>query len=309
MTPSFDFAFEGFRIIRSKPYAVLAWGLLLLVGNAAALYVLTAMAGPALQAMQQMQNAGGEPGADEVQAMLKLFPPILAGYGVAIPIQLIANAFTNCAAYRAVLGKDDKGPAWLGFGIAELRQIAVAILFSLLMFAGLFAVILAASIVAGVLAAFVGAAAAGLGVVAVVVAFFVMAVFALRLSLCGVQTFDEGRVNLFGSWKLTEGRFWWLAAGYLFTGVMVLLVYALCFAIFAAFAAVASHGDLKVLEPIFKNNGLSMDMFRKPVMIAYLAVAYGLVAPLVVALTTGAPSAAYRALRGDRSPVRLENVF
>lgn len=310
MNPSINFAYEGFRIIRSKPYAVLAWGLFLLIGNGLALYALVSLAGPSLQALQQMQPAQQGPATmAQAEAMMKLFPAIMGGYGIAIPIQLVANAFVSCAVYRAVFEKEDKGVAWLGFGAPELRQIAVAVLFTLLMFVALIAAVFAATLVASLMAYAAGSAGAVLGTLAVFAAMLVVAGIAVRLSFCGVQTFDENSINLFGSWKLTEGRFWWLTGGYLLTGLMVLLVYALCFAIFAAFAAVAGHGDIKVLDPIIHSNGLSMDMFRQPVTLAYLAVSYGLVAPLAQALMTGAPASAYRGLKGVRPATRPEQVF
>lgn len=308
MNPSLDFAFEGFRIIRAKPYAVLVWGLLLLSGNVVGLYALAALAGPSLDAMQHMQQNPPQSEA-QLQAMAELIPPILAGYGVALPLQLVVGAFVACAVFRAVLGRDNKGPAWLGFGIDEMRQIGAGLLFSAVIIGALFAAILVASIFAGIVSAALGLPPAALATAASFGAMAAVAAFMLRLSFFGVQTFDEGRINIFGSLVLTRARFWWLAGGYLITGIMVLLVFLLCLAIFAAFAAGLSGGDTKVLEPIFSGGTLRLAMFRNPVMLAYILVTNGLVAPLTVALSAGAPAAAYRALRGDTSPARAETLF
>ncbi len=308
MALSFDFAFEGFRIIRSKPYAVLAWGLLLLIGNGLSLYALTSLAGTSLDALQHMQ--GSQPATEaQAEAMLGLFPPILAGYGIALPLQLVVGAFVACAVYRAVLGREDKGLAWLGFGADELRQMAVGLLFALVAIGVFVVALIAISLVAGLLSSVLGIAPESLGFLAGVAAIAVTAAFAVRLSFFGVQTFDEEKINLFGSWPVTREYLWPLVAGYLVTGVMIALVYVLCFAIFAACAAAVGHGDVKVLDPILKGGTLTTDMFRSPVTVAYLIVANGLVAPLSVALSAGAPAAAYRSLRGTKSPARAENLF
>lgn len=304
---SLDFAFEGFRIIRSKPHVVLAWGLLLLIGNSLALYALTSMAGPALQSLQHLQAQS--PAAVDQAAVMALMPPILSAYAIALPILVITDSLAACAVYRAVLGREDGKFAYLGLGMAEVRQIVAGILFLLIILALMLACLICVSVVAGILAAVTGVSSAALGYLSGFIAMAFVAVFVLRLSFFGVQTFDEGRINLFGSWRITRGRAWRLATGYLIAGIMVMLVYLLCFAIFAAFAVGFNGGDIKVLDPILNGDTVNMAMFRSPVMIAYLVVANGLVGPLTLAISAGAPAAAYLSLRGEPVPARTENVF
>ncbi len=305
MNLSLDFAFEGFRVIRQKPVAILVWGLILLIGNGAGLYVIASMAGAPLHSLQQLQ-AAGTPTEASAEAMMGLMPPILSAYAIAIPLLLLADSLVACAVYRAVLGRDG-GFAWLALGPAELRQFIVSILF--------FLVAVGVTIVAAMFAALLGAPigmifgpmASAVTDGALIVA--ILAAIALRLSFCGVQTFDEGRVNLFGSWSLTVGRFWRLATGYVIAAIMILLVDLLCLVIFIAFVAAFNGGDLKALDPVFNNTSITLDMFRTPVTLAYLIVANGLVAPLTLALSAGAPAAAYRALRALPGAARAQDVF
>ncbi len=180
-------------------------------------------------------------------------------------------------------------------------------MFVLLMIGAMLVGVIGVSLLATPLIA-LGLPAPAIGFLTAVVVMGAVAALALRLSFFGIQTFDDERINLFGSWSLTRERFWWLATGYVVTGIMVMLVDLLCLTIFWVFAAAFSHGDLKVLDPVF-NGGVSMDMFRNPVMIAYMVVANGLVAPLTIALSTGAPAAAYLALKGRRTTATPQDVF
>ena len=303
MNPSLNFAFEGFRIIRQKPAAVLAWGLILLIGNGLGLYVIASMAGGALHSLEQLQaQAAGTMSVSDAEAMMALMPPILSAYAVALPLLLLADAVVACAVYRAVLGRDGGGFAWLAVGPAELRQFAVSVLFLLLAMG----ITIVCAMFASLLVMPLGPAG---GVVGVILILAVLAAIAVRLSFFGVQTFDERRINLFGSWSLTVSRFWWLATGYVITAIMIVLVDLLCLVIFIAIVAACNGGDLKALDPVFNGDSVSLDMFRNPVTLGYLLVANGVVAPLTLALSAGSPAAAYRALRAQPAAAKPQDVF
>ena len=123
-------------------------------------------------------------------------------------------------------------------------------------------------------------------------------VILVRLSLCGVQSFDRKTIDLFGSWKLTAKHGWTLLGGYVVAVVMVVFVNTLCFVIFAAGVVAINGGQWGVVDHLMHTDKTSLQAYFTPVMIAQEIFANLLVAPLLVALMTGAPAAAYRTLAG-----------
>jgi len=59
MNLTFDFAFEGFRIIRERPKLIAFWGAITLFGYGVMSLIMVHMAGPAVaQAFGMFQSAG-----------------------------------------------------------------------------------------------------------------------------------------------------------------------------------------------------------------------------------------------------------
>ncbi|ESQ76383.1 hypothetical protein [Asticcacaulis sp. AC402] len=298
-----DFAFEGFRIIRQKPSAILFWGIILLIFNGGSMYALAALAGDAL--------TGFDPQSSDPQAILSLYAKMAPAYAIIMPLAILQHAILSCAVYRGVLGETNSSFGWLRFGGAELRQILLMIIFFFLFIALYIGVVLAATIVGGLVAFALGLVSQNLAFVGIVVGVLVAigAIFLImtRLSLFGVQSFDQKKINLFGSWKLTAGNGWALFWGYVIMAIMILLVYLLCMVIFTVVAIVMSGGNFAAMQPIFSGN-LNVDMFLQPLYIAYMLVLNLLVMPLMMALSLGAPAAAYKQLIGS-TKAKVENVF
>ena len=136
--------------------------------------------------------------------------------------------------------------AFLRLSGDELRQ--------LLLFLLMIAVGIGAEIVLIIAAAIVGVglalalAAAGLSgahwaiVIMVVLCYAALAYFGVRLSLASPLTFDSRRVDLFGSWALTRGRFWKLLGAYLLVYLLVIIVGLLVLTISVVLGAVAGGG-------------------------------------------------------------------
>jgi hypothetical protein len=302
MKLSVDFAFEGFRIIRQNPIVILVWGVISLIGNGIGIYALTAMAGPELQQLQAMK--GGANAATDPQVVFSLLGKILQAYSVLIPIVVVTSAIVICAVYRSVFDSRKGGFAFLALGMDELRQILLGIVM-VFVFLGVYIVTgLIASIVGGLIflvLTMVAKPLAFIGIVVGVVVFIWFFSWALiRLSLNSVQSFAEKKFNLFGSVALTQGHSLTLFIGYVVMGLMAILVYCLCLLIYAAIAAGVSHGQLSALAPLMQSGGsmAALDGFKNPVVLAYYLVMYLLVTPLMMALSYGAPAAAYRVLAG-----------
>src|SRR6185437_172746 len=122
----------------------------------------------------------------------------------------------------------------------------------------------------------------------------------LRLSLCNVQSYDQKRINMFGSWKLTQGGGWALLGGYLVCGIMAIFVMVLCGAIYGAVTLGIYGGDWASLNIwLTQPDMTSLQAYLKPLMIGWLIYSNLFISPLVVALLAGAQAAAYRTLAGQ----------
>jgi len=292
MPLSLDFAFEGFRIIRERPKLIVFWGLVLLVGGGLMQLLLVAIAGPDLERFQALLQAQD---AAAMANFMERGSSTLSVAGIAmLPIELVMNAVLSCAVYRAVWGEKDDRFGYLRFGSDEWRQIAVLVLLMLICFAMVFAITLVATLVASLFGTTAGAAFAVLAIFVFGMLFLLFVL--LRLSLCGVQSFDRKAVDIFGSWKLTAKHGWALLGGYLVAGIMALLVATLCGGILGALETIANAGRISVVE--HSPDMTSLHAYLTPKTIIGLVFVNLLVAPLITALRMGAQAAAYRTLAG-----------
>ena len=141
------------------------------------------------------------------------------------------------------------------------------------------------------------AASGGAAVMFVMVLFAALAWLAVRLSLASPLTFETRRVNLFGSFALTRGRFWPIFGTYALLIALALVVFLLITVIAVAIGA-ATYGDLSFFMKSQQGAG---DQFTLPGLIqtAVSAVFTALLWPM--ALTP--PAVIYQAItRGSRTP-------
>ncbi len=289
MPLSLDFAFEGFRIIREKPKLVLFWGIVLLIGGGLAQLLFVAIAGPAFESLANLA-----PSADPT-AQAPLFGKVLAAYAVMLPVLIVTQAISACAVFRATWGETNDGFGYVRFGADEWRQIAVSILY-ILIYLGMGFVM---SLIVAVIAGAVGDKAGVIEVPVLAFGFTGIIMVMLRLSLCNVQSYDQKRINMLGSWKLTRGQGWALLGGYLVSAIMAIFVAVLCGAIYGAVTVGISGGDVATLNTwLMQPDMTSLQAYLKPLMIGWLVYSNLLMSPLIVALTAGAQAAAYRTLAG-----------
>ncbi|MGZ3297960.1 MAG: hypothetical protein ACXU8O_03000 [Asticcacaulis sp.] len=292
MNLSLDFAFEGFRIIREKPKLVPFWGVILLIGNGLATVVMVAIGGPAMDRMAAVS------GTTDPAVLMTIYPTVMAAYALSAPILLVTHAIISCAAFRAVWGEKDDRFGYVRFGGQELRQIAVMVLY-FLVYCGL---IMADLITAGALGSIAGDKAVAVAPVLLMAGLVPVLGIMLRLSLCGVQSFDRNMIDLFGSWRLTRRQGWNLFGGYLVTAVMAAFVAILCMGIFGAITIAINNGSWSAVDQWFflaRQDMTSLHAYLKPLMIAWLIVANAVIGPLIAALASGAQAAAYRTLAGQ----------
>lgn len=212
-------AFEGFRLARRAPVAILAWSLayaaffvvFFVVGGRSLIHILTLI--------EQMKAS--EPSMAELSDLGRAYG--LLGLWV-MPLSLLFGAVLNTAIARSVIAPGDRRFGYLRLGRDELRVLVVNIAISLIFMA----VTLVGMGVAMGLAGAAGAMSLPVLVLPAVLIALAAVGFgvwlAVRLSLAVPITFAEKRIAIFDSFAVTKGRFWPLLGMAVLAGVMTMLV-------------------------------------------------------------------------------------
>lgn len=195
-----DVAYEGFRITRRKPLAVLTWA-----GVIAILYGLFQWAaGPWMLIMfEQAQALEGvtQPTPEQVAPAAQAWGVIML---YSLPLMIIGAAVLSPAVVRAVLTPEDSRMAYIRFGKDEGRVLGVKIMMAVT----LSLVSMISFTLVGLLLGFAAAfpPLILLAFVAMVGAMVLMVWLALRFSLAVPATLAEGRIALDSSMRLTKGH-------------------------------------------------------------------------------------------------------
>ena len=283
-------AFEGFRIVRRRPLAVLAWALAYIAFFGVGFLI---VGKPVIAMMQQVEVLEGV-----AQPTMAQVAPMLQGYGLILgviwPLSMVLSAMLSTAIARSVLQPKNSRFGYLRLGKDELRVLGATIVLFVLLGVYYF--------VAAMVCVMLGVAAhlTGQGWLWI---FVVLAVFAalggliwlaVRLSLLVPLTLAENRFSLFGSFALTKGRFWPLLGMAVLAVVMAIVVsllgmiigLPLRLSLMGPFAEVASSGDIWPL--IQQHIGL---------IIAWVII-NALLSALQVAIMQAPFAAAYRDIKG-----------
>lgn len=215
-----DAAFEGFRVVRRHPMALIFWALFYAVMLVAAL----AMVGGSVIGLMNAAETLEASGATSPEAFMPALASYMAIFAVVLPVSLIASAMIYAAVSRAVLRPTESAFGYLRLGMDEVRVLVVSIVLFIV-----FTVLMV--VVFGIIGAVIGMTAAAdmpalwlLVVLLVCAAIALFVWLAVRLSLAIPITMAERRIAIFDSFAVTKGRFWPLLGMALLAGVMSIVV-------------------------------------------------------------------------------------
>jgi len=218
-----DAAFEGFRLTRERPRAVLAWAICYLILS----YLIGAVADLTLGTQSQalladLKRASADPSAFWPAAQ-KMAPFFLAG----LPLSVAFQAIFTCAVYRAILRPEESARGYLRLGLDELRMMVLNLVLGVIWGATVFTVLLVALLAAAAAGTANESITVLIGDILTVGVFCAAVTVLTRLSLAGPMTFAERRLRVFASWSLSKGVFWRLFGAYTLSfalGAIVLLL-------------------------------------------------------------------------------------
>ncbi|ESQ80478.1 hypothetical protein [Asticcacaulis sp. YBE204] len=307
MALSVDFAFEGFRIIRERPILTAWWGVVLLAGIVLSTALLMSVAGAEWNVLASEFDLffRGLPLKDPnaIPGLLLHFGP---AYLLTVMLSLVFSAVITCAIYRAVLGGYSDRFGFLRLGKDEVRQVALSFILTFIVIV----VGLICAVIIGVLGTLLSLIAGAVmkALIPIIGALTVMATIAfniwlmVRLSMVSVQSFEEGRLNITGSLKLTQGRFWSLLGGFIVAFLMAVVVAVLINSVYTALASLITGKDIKALSEIPQPDMSQLANILSPLNALSLFV-NGMIAPLTTAITVGAVASAYKMLKAAKTLV------
>lgn len=289
-------AFEGFRVVRRNPMALIFWALFYAVFMVA----IFAMMGPNLisfvTATEQLEQSGATPSMEDFAPLFQMMGLLFA---VLLPLSLIASAMIYAAVSRAVLRPGESAFGYLRLGMDEVRVLVVSIV--------LFFVFMALMVVAsGIIGAVIGmTVAAEMPALWLLVVLLVLAAIgaciwlAVRLSLAIPITMAERRIAIFDSFGFTRGRFWPLLGMALLAWVMSVVV-GLLGSLVAMPLQFATGGGMMALEGLEDESLQVILQSAWPAIAAWILI-NAVMSALQVAVVYAPFSAAYRDMKGGAS--------
>ena len=295
-----DAAFEGFRLVRRNPVALVGWTLLYLVYTLATLFAAGGMMRSMSVWMEQVEALEAGPPPTSPEALIPVMESYMAAMSHmawAIPLSLIIGAVLMAAIARAVLTPGAGGFGYMRLGMDEVRVFVVTLVIAILYAIAIAVAFVAALILGGIAISVLKGWGALVMVLAVLAAIAFMIWLGVRWSLAVPITIAQKKFAIFDSFAVTKGWFWPLLGMAVIAFIMVIIVSLL--------AGI-------VMMPISMMGGMSMfgnmggdptEMFRNfdptnPWIIAS-SVLNAIVYALTVAVLYAPFSAAYRDIVGS----------
>lgn len=300
-----DAAFEGFRLVRRNPLALVAWTLLYAVLTLTTLFSLSTMVGSleAWSVQVEAMESVDEPSLEQVMALMSGFGAIMAQVAWLLPVALVVGAMLGAAVARGVLNPSRDRFGYLRLGMDEVRVLVVTFVLTMIMsFAAMLAFMACGFLIAAAKASGGGGLAAIAGVIGFLVIVCGFVWLAVRLSLAVPITVAEKRFAFFDSFALTRGRFWPLLGMAVLAFVMVLLIDFLSTIITLPLGIISGLESWSINPEQDSDAIVAALDITNPWVIAH-AVVEAIVAALTVGILYAPFAAAYRDFRGGSSGV------
>ena len=222
-----DAAFEGFRLVRRNPVALVGWTLLDLVYTLATLFAAGGMMRSLSVWMEQMEalEAGPPPSSPEALVpIMESYVAAMSHMAWAIPLSLVIGAVLMAAIARAVLTPGTSGFGYMRLGMDEVRVFVVTIVIAILYSIAACIAVVAAAVIGGIAISAIEGWGALVMVLAMLAAIAFMIWLAVRWSLAVPITIAQKKFAIFDSFAVTKGRFWPLLGMAFIAFVMVVIV-------------------------------------------------------------------------------------
>jgi hypothetical protein len=297
-----DAAFEGFRLVRRNPMALVIWSALYLILSLASLYASAASLGGMVAMNELIEGMEASPPAN-FQDMF----PVFEAYGQAMshtlwlmPISLAVGSVIHAAVARGVLTPEDKAFGYVRFGMDEVRVLLVSIVITL---AAILIYCLAIAVVIAIGAVAIATEQAWMGLVVVFAIFAAVALMvwlAVRWSLAIPIVVAEKRFAFFDSFALTRGRFWPLLGMAIIAGLLSVVIWFLSMIVVMPVSMMSGMGMMSAMGASTDPSAM-LEAFdpTSPWMIA-TAVLNAIIYALMVGVVYAPFSAAYRGIAGSR---------
>jgi len=225
-----DAVFAGFRFARERPATLLVWAAFYLVVIAVALTAMADLGGGALASLG-IAAQGTNPDPQQLVKLMDEAMPAVLFSGL---LMVVFGAVLSTAILRVRMTPGPHPWGGLRLGGGELRLLGAKLM------------VIATAFVVEILISMVAVALQGVGVPGVatlIVGMLVlMAPLMVRLSLAGVVSQAEGRMNPNRSFQLTRPLFWRLVGAYVLLGAILLVILVLVTIIFTALTGAATVG-------------------------------------------------------------------
>ena len=222
-----DAAFEGFRLVRRNPVALVAWTLLYLVYTLATLFAAGGMMRSMSVWMEQVEALEAGPPPTSPEALVPIMESYMAAMSHmawAIPLSLVIGAVLMAAIARAVLTPGSGGFGYMRLGMDEVRVFVVTLVIAILYAIATAVAFVAALILGGIAISALEGWGALVMVLAVMAAIAFMIWLGVRWSLAVPITIDQKKFAIFDSFAVTKGRFWPLFGMAVIAFIMVIIV-------------------------------------------------------------------------------------
>ncbi|MGH6955802.1 MAG: hypothetical protein ACREEW_03970 [Caulobacteraceae bacterium] len=294
-----DAALTGFRICREHPKAVAIWVALQVVVSLAVKAYIAAVAAPVLNELYALRTHAAAPA--ELQ---RLGYEGLTDYLPLAIVFLVLYAVQWAAMCRAVQRPAESRFGYLRLASDELKQFGLLVVLTAMLVALEIVVLAVASMAANLAGA---RRETGALAIAIPLTLCALVFFGVRFSLASPLTFATGRIDLAGSWRLTQGRFWRLAWAYAMALALAVVVAILSRAIALVGLELVSMA-LGAHPAAHQSPTVSLaEAFAAPSLIYTVIAAAG--GALTWPVVTSPPAAICRALGADAAATKVARAF